>query len=199
MDLAAAQAQHDAIAKGGQPGANMLGDFSHRVGLGTTILGTTSDQFFALDRWHENNLDKVYDDPMFQQAFGSLFAAPPSLDKLVRNTTWVTWGDIVSADAKDPHYYVVVRGVLKDPKTAQPIHDKAASGGKDASMMAGDVAHIVFQGRDDEAITVFLDVWTAPDAIMTVYSNPAFKDTFDALFTSPPSFGVYQSSAWYQW
>src|SRR5438045_3722961 len=50
-DLAAAKAYHDGVAMNGEPGAHQLGDFAHQVVLGTTDLGTTQDEFVAIDQW----------------------------------------------------------------------------------------------------------------------------------------------------
>ena len=50
-DLDMAQATHDAIAMGGEPAATAAGDYGHDVLLGTTLLGTTEDEFLAIDQW----------------------------------------------------------------------------------------------------------------------------------------------------
>lgn len=198
-DPSASRPAHDALAKGGEAQANAAGDFAHRVGLGFVAAGNQSTAFFAIDRWHADNMDEVYGNPQFQKAFGALFDGAPTLDHLLREHAWATWGDVGSADASAPHFFVVVRGHLKDPASAQATHDAAANAGHAAGAKLGDVAHAVFRGRDDATLAVFLDVWTSGDHIAEFYANPDFQKTFAALFQGAPEVGVYQSTDWYQW
>src|SRR5258708_6482040 len=53
-DLGKAQMQHDALAAGGEPQANMAGDIGHAAFLGTKLLGTKENEYLALDRWVQN-------------------------------------------------------------------------------------------------------------------------------------------------
>ncbi len=200
-DLAAAKAQHDALASGGEPSAKALGDFGHAAMLGTTLFGTTENEFLALDRWSTENMDQIYGDPGFQQAFGALFAAPPTFEKFRRRFTWHGWGDLTSGDAFPQHWFVVVRGRLAaaDEATSQATHDALASGGEQAATAAGDVAHVAFLGRDDAREFLAIDVWQSADNIEAVYGDPAFQQGFASLFEATPTLGVYVSTDWHQW
>jgi quinol monooxygenase YgiN len=200
-DLAEAQAYHDGLASAGEAPAKAAGDFGHRAMLGTDLLGTTQNELLALDRWSSgDNLDAFYSDPGFAEAFGALFASPPSFEVFERRFDWYGWGDLTSGDASDPHFFVVVRGRLAgEPDLIQPDHDAVASAGEDAALQAGDVAHVVFLGRDDAREFLAIDVWQSSDAIEAFYTNPDLARALGGLFESPPTLAVYASTNWYQW
>lgn len=200
-DMGQAQAQHDAIAKGGEAAAKAAGDIGHDVGLGTTLLGTTENAFLGLDRWKPGSDPAAfYSNPDFQKAFGSLFASPPKLELFAKQDSWHSWGSIDAADGVDPHYYVVVRGRLaKDPAATRPAHDQLAQGGEAQAKAAGDVAHVVYLGVEDPLEFLAIDLWTTKDAMAGVYGDPGFQKAFGALFASPPTLGVYQSTSFHQW
>lgn len=198
-DLTMAKATHDAIAGGGEAQAKALGDIGHKAMLGTTLLGTTQNQFLGFDRWSTDKMDMLYDNPQFQAAFGMLFSAPPTLEKWRREATWLTWGDLGAGDAFPTYYYVVVRGTLKDPATAKATHDAVAGAGKSTVEAAGDVGHVAFTGRDDATKALFIDIWKDSAAIAAVYSDPSFQMAFAQLFSGAPTIGVYQSTDWHQW
>ena len=198
-DLAAAKTAHDAVAGGGEAQVKALGDIGHAALLGTSLLGTQENQFLGFDRWITGNMDMVYNDPQFQAAFGSLFSAPPTLEKFQRQPTWLGWGDLDSGKAFPTYYYAVIRGTLKDTKTAQATHDMVAGAGKTTVEAAGDVAHVAFTGRDDQTKALFIDVWKDSAAITAVYENPQFQQGFAALFEGAPTIGIYKSTDWHQW
>jgi quinol monooxygenase YgiN len=202
-DLQASQMSHDQLAMGGEAAAKAAGDISHDVLLGTTLLGTTENQFLAVDRWESaDNLDAFYADPDFQAAFGALFSAPPTLEKFAFQRNWAGWGDDLNAgDASDPHYFVVVRGRLKDVGTAmsQAMHDEVASAGEAPAIAAGDVAHLPYLGKEDPREFLAVDIWSSADNLEAFYSDPAFQMAFAALFEGPPTIGVYASTDWHQW
>ncbi|MBL4687679.1 MAG: hypothetical protein JKY37_23995 [Nannocystaceae bacterium] len=201
-DITEAQGTHDAVAMGGQRGAMMAGDFGHDALLGTTLLGTTENQFLGIDQW--DNLDgalMVYGDPMFQAAFGMLFAEPPSLELFERRDDWHGWGSLEAADGGE-HWYVVVRGTLSgdDLDASQTLHDMVAMGGQEAAVALGDVAHVVWVGTPEDPSQFFaVDVWNDDAMLEAFYSNPAFLKAFGALFEEPPTIGVYGSADWHQW
>ncbi len=199
-DLAQAQTYHDGLAQQGEAPAQAAGDFAHDTFLGTALLGTTENQFVAFDRWSsDTNMDGFYGDPTFQQAFGNLFSAPPTLETFLRSEFY-GWGDLDSADATEPHYIVVVRGRLAGtPAEVQPLHDAVAQGGEAAALAAGDVAHVVHLGRADDREVVILDLWTDDANIEAFYSNPDFQAALAPLFEAPPDLKVYASNAWHQW
>ena len=58
-----AKKDHDALASAGEAPAKAAGDLGHDVLLGTTLLGTTQNQFMALDEWNnDTNMDAFYAD-----------------------------------------------------------------------------------------------------------------------------------------
>lgn len=201
-DMAMAQATHDAVAMGGQADAMAAGDFGHDALLGTTLLGTTENQFLGIDQWEGlEGAQLVYGDPDFQAAFGMLFARPPSVELFELREDWHGWGSLEAGDGGD-HWFVVVRGRLAegDLGAAQAMHDELAAGGQDAAMMLGDVAHVVWVGTPEDPQQFFaVDVWTSDEAIEAFYGDPTFQAAFGALFEAPPTVGVYASTDWHQW
>ncbi len=200
-DLVEAQTYHDMLASGGEPASKAAGDIAHDAYLGTTLLGTTENEFLALDRWSSDaNMDAFYSDPDFQQAFGGLFSAPPAFDTFLREETFHGWGSLDAADGTEPHYVIVVRGRLADvPSAIQPQHDAIVANGEDAAKALGDVAHVIYVGRADPREAVFIDVWTASDDIESFYGDPTFQAAVGGLFESAPSVAVYGSTDWHQW
>lgn len=200
-DLAAAQVQHDMLASGGEAAAKAAGDVAHDVYLGTDLLGTTPDELVAIDRWTSDaNMDAFYSDPGFQAAFGALFTAPPAFGTFLR-ADFHQWGSLDAADASDPRFVVVVRGRLADaPSIVKAQHDAVAQGGEAQAKAAGDVAHVVYLGRDDEREVAIFDVWSADTNLAATYGDPTFQAAVGALFEAPgPVIGVYASTDWHQW
>lgn len=202
-DLPMSMMSHDQLAMGGEAAAKAAGDIGHDVLLGTTLLGTTENQFLAVDRWDRvDNLDAFYADPDFQAAFGALFSAPPSLEKFVLQRGWASWGDDLTAgDAFEPHYFVIARGRLKDVETAasQAMHDEIASAGETPAIAAGDVAHLPYLGKEDPREFLAVDIWSSADNLEAFYSDPNFQAAFASLFEGQPTIGVYVSTDWHQW
>jgi hypothetical protein len=200
-DLATAKMQHDAIASGGEAQAKAAGDFGHDALLGTTLLGTTENKYLGFDRWETDQMDVIYDDPGFQQAFGALFSPPPSLEKFERNFDWHGWGDLTSGDAFDPYYFIVVRGRLKDADlaAAQANHDAIVDAGQTQATAAGDVAHVAFLGLADSHEYLAIDIWKTSDGLEAFYSDPDLQAAFASLFEGAPTLEVYGSTDWHQW
>lgn len=201
-DLAAAQQKHDGIAQGGESAAKAAGDIAHHVLLGTALLGTTENEFLAMDRWNDAMaMGEFYQNPDIQMAFGELFGGPPVAEPFMRQPTWHTWGDITSGADFDPYYWVIVRGKLKeaDPAKAQAAHDMLAAGGEQMVQAAGDVAHIVFTGLQDPQEFLAVDIWKSTDNMEAVYTDPNFVMAFSGLFEGQPTLHVYQSTTWHQW
>jgi len=201
-DMSVAEGKHDAAAKAGEPTAKMLGDGAHTVMLGTTLLGTTKNQFLALDRWSDGtNIDAFYGSKDFQSSLAPVFSAPPSTIVFVAQPGWSTYGTPDGANADDPHYWVIVRGTMKssDAKTNQMTHDGIASVAAPQAQAAGDLAHVVYTGRDDVKQFLAVDVWPASKNIESFYGNPDVQKAFSQLFEGPPSISVYSSTNWYQW
>ena len=192
-DLKAAQTVHDQVAMGGQDAAMAAGDFGHDAKLGTTLLGTTENEFMGLDQW--DNLvgaQTLYADPKFAKAFGMLFDGPPNLELFELQEDWYGWGDPEAGDSSDPHWFVVIRGHLAadDADAAQLMHDPLAMGGEKAATALGDVAHVVWLGVEDELEFFAIDIWTDDTSIEAFYGDPDFQKAFMALFDAPPSVAV---------
>jgi hypothetical protein len=198
-DLEKAQATHDPLAKGGQKTAEALGDFAHFAMLGTTLLGTHEDAFVAFDRWHDDDMSKLYDDPSFRKGLAPLFSAPPKLERFERQEAWEHWGEVDAGRSASEFWFVVIRGALKDPKTSQATHDAAAKAGKSTANQLGDVAHTAYLGTSDATQTLIVDVWIKSDHIEEFYTDPSLQKAFAGLFAAPPTLGVYHSTDWYQW
>lgn len=198
---ATAQGTHDAIAGGGEAGARGAGNVHHEIFLGTTLLGTTENQFLATDRWTSlEGARAVYSDPGFIAAFSTLFSEPTA-PVLYARSDFHEWGSLDAADASDPRYFVVVRGHLAATTTdeARAAHDAVAGGGEAMARAAGDVGHIVFLGADDPRDFLAIDIWPTTDNLEALYSNPDFAAAFATLFDAPPTVGVYESTSWHQW
>jgi len=197
-DLSQAKAMHDRIAQGAQEAANAHGDFAHDALLGTTMLDSTPNEFLAIDRWSDGDaMEAFYTDPT---AFGSVFAAPPSIEFFVAEPDWTQWGDMNSGDAYQPYYFHFALGELaqSDIVANRTAHNQVASGGKDPSIGAGNVAHVVFLGKHDAQRFLAVDIWRSADNIQAFYTNPNFVSAFAPLFSSV-SQPVFQSTDWYQW
>jgi hypothetical protein len=200
MDLAQAQMIHDQGAAQAQDAAEAAGDYAHEVFLGTTILGTTENEFVALDRWSAAaGAQAFYGSPEFQAGLDALLEPAPTPEVFEHQPTWYNWGDLDSADAADPRFVIVVRGRLRDEPDIQATHDGIASMGEAPAMAAGDVAHRVHLGVDDTREFLAIDVWTSSDNIQDFYSNPDLVAAFGMLFDGAPTLGVYTSTDWYQW
>lgn len=200
-DMDQARAAHDAIAQQGEQQARDAGDIAHDVLLGTTYLDSIENEFLALDRWTDADAMRAfYGDPEFQQAFATLFAEPPTIEYFALAPDWEVWGDMDAGETFDPYFFHLALGTLAEADTAaaQAAHDQVASGGKQPSIDAGNVGHIVYLGLDDPQRFVAVDIWSVGDPIEPFYSNPMFRQAFEPLFASVTE-PVYQSSDWHQW
>ncbi len=200
-DLAQAKAAHDQIAQGGEANAKAAGDIAHDVLLGTTLLDSQENEFLAIDRWTDATAMKAfYADPQVAQAFGSLFASAPSIEFFRYEPSWVGWGDMNSGDVYQPYYFHFALGHLSaaDTADAKAAHDQVASGGKQPSIDAGNVAHVVFLGLEDDKRFLGVDIWKSADNMEAFYTNPQFVAAFGSLF-SDVSQPVYVSTDWHQW
>jgi quinol monooxygenase YgiN len=201
-DLAAARDRHDPLASGGEAMAKAAGDFAHDVGLGTGLFQSTDPHgFLAVDRWTDaGGMQSFYANPDFASGFATLFSAPPVVEQFSRQTDYHGWGDLDAGEGGD-RWFVVVRGRLAadTPEARKAAHDQAAQGGESMVRAAGDVAHAVYLGLQDDREFLAFDVWTSSTAIPQVYGNPDFQAAFQTLFSAPPSLQVYRISDWHQW
>jgi len=200
-DVAVSKAAHDAIASGGEAQARAAGNFAHQAHLGTKLLDGAEGEFLAIDRWTDaKTMEGFYANPDVQKAFGSLFSSAPTVEFYALAPTWVTWGTMDSARGTGAWFNHLAVGTLKDTDTERnrAAHDAIASGGKSASMGAGNVAHVVYLGLRDRRKFVAFDLWPKSDNIQTFYSNEQFKAAFSSLFESV-SQPVVQSTDWHAW
>lgn len=200
-DLAASQQGHDAFAMMGEASAVAAGDIAHDVLLGTTLLDSTENEFLAIDRWTDRDaMLGFYADPDVAAGFGMLFAAPPTIEYFELAADWESWGDMQSGDAYDPYYFHFALGDLAqtDEEANHAAHDGVAAGGMEPSLMAGNVAHVVFLGLEDRRRFLAVDIWQSADNMEAFYGNPMFVQVFAPLFTSV-SQPVFVSTDWYQW
>lgn len=201
-DLAEVQPVHDAVAAGGEEAARAAGDFYHLAAVSTSLLGGTEGSFLGVDRWSEpQNIEAFYSDPALAEAFGALFASPPTIELFERQTDWYSWGDLPDTTAGEELWIAVVRGQLaeSDPAAAQEAHDAVASGGQASSMAAGDISHVAYTGLGDPTQFLAFDVWESAENIEAVYGDPAFQAAFAPLFASAPTLTIYRSTDWHQW
>ena len=197
-DPATARATHDTDAIAAEPGARAGGDVAHIVGLGGEILGTPRDLWTVIDRWERPDaLDGFYGDPALQAGLARLVDAP-SITTYRREPTWHTWGDY-DAGAGRPRWYVLVRGTLRDPETAQAVHDEITSGGEAGATALGDAAHLAFTGRTDAREYLGIDIWTAPGPIEAFYTDPRIAAALGELFEGAPTVTVLHATDWHQW
>jgi hypothetical protein len=200
-NLDEAKAKHDAVAKGGEANAKAAGDLAHDALLGTTWLDSVENEFLGVDQWNDAKaMQGFYADPQVQQGFGSLFAEPPVVEYFEAAPAWVSWGEMTSGDAHPEHWFHLALGTLKETDVArnQSAHDQVASGGKEPSLGAGNVAHVVFLGLEDKRRFIGVDIWKTGDVIEPFYSNPQFRAGFVPLFESVTE-PVYRSTDWHQW
>jgi quinol monooxygenase YgiN len=201
-DMDEAQAAHDMLAQAGQAPAQAAGDFAHDVHLGVDVIGTPVNQFSAFDRWTDATaMATFYADPMFQQAFGALFASPPVFEAFAYQPDWYGWGDLDATDTISPHYWAVVRGRLASADIAamEATHDQIAQAGEAPAAALGDLGHVVFLSLEDPQEFLAIDLWDNPDGPVTLYTNPDFQAAFATLFESPPQLRIYGSTDWHQW
>jgi quinol monooxygenase YgiN len=197
------KAYHDQVAMQGEAQAHAAGDFAHHVGLGTADLGTTPDEFLAIDQWHDAaTAAAFYADPNFQAAFSKLFAAAPQVQLFERHPDWASWGEMGSGRlSARPYWMVTVQGRLAQPALADnhAHHDTIASAGETMARAAGDLAHLPHLNPADDREFFNVDIWSNEQNMLATFTDPNFRAAFLSLFESPPDLRIYASTDWYQW
>jgi quinol monooxygenase YgiN len=199
--VAQSKAMSDPFFMGVEAQAMAAGDTGHDALLGTTDLGTTLDQFVGLDTWSSDaNMDAVYSNPQVQAFAQSFYAAPPEF-KTFFLTDFYQWGDTDSGDVATPHYFVMIRGRFNDtPDNIKPLHDPFAQGSESQAKMNGNVAHIVWSGRQDPHDALIVDIWTSDANIGSFYDDTSYRIGLGSLFDATgPNLGVYGSTDWVSW
>jgi quinol monooxygenase YgiN len=201
-DPAEQKTQHDALARGGEESAKKAGDVAHDVFVGADILGSAADTFVALDRWTDaSKIQGFYSEPAFAEGFAKLITPKNAPEVFEKSDRFHTWGSLDAADSVSPRYWVFVRARLKesDPAKQKEGHDAAAKGGEENVKALGDVAHVVFTSTSDPRELLAIDVWTKPDGIVAIYTNPDFQKALAPVFEGQPSLTVGRSTDWHQW
>lgn len=197
-DPANARADHDGSAAAVEAHATELGDIGHTIGLGASVMGTGPIEFVALDRWAEPDaMDDFYGDSNFRAGLEAQVDGS-SIQHYRRRADWYGWGDAGAASG-GPRWFALVQAEFADPSTAQEGHDRAALAAEGAAAQLGDLAHLVFTGRDDERAFLALDIWQSPSGIAAFYGDPGFQQSAAELFTGPPTVTVFHSTNWHQW
>ena len=195
---ATARADHDGAAAAVEAQATELGDIGHTIGLGASIFDSGPLEFVALDRWAEpDHMDELYGDPSFRAGLEAQVDGS-SIAHYRRRADWYGWGDAAAAGG-GPRWFALVQAELADPSTAQEGHDRGALAAESAAAQLGDLAHLVFTGRDDERAFLALDIWDSPSGIAAFYGDPGFQESAAELFTGPPVVTVFHSTNWHQW
>lgn len=196
------QAVHDAGTEAAREGAMAAGDFFHRGLVSTTLLGSAEGEYLALDQWMApiEVAGGFYADPRFLEGIGMLISEPPSVDVFEPAPDFYGWGSLEEMDG-EAHHKVVVRGRLAgaDAESARAAHDQVASSGEESVVAAGDVAHVVFVDPNDPFEIIAVDIWSSPDNLEAVYSDPMFQSGFSAIFDEPPAITVFASTDWFEW
>lgn len=194
-DLAEARAHHDQVAGGGEAAAREAGDFGHAVFLGTTLLDSVENEFLAIDRWSDAAAMRDF----YEQVgtFNGLFTGPPEIRFYSFEPEWVSWGE---HQQPGDHFVHLAIGQLSaaDTAEAQAAHDQVAGGGKDPSIAAGNVAHLVYLGLDNPRDFIGVDIWASDENLAGFYQNPDFRAAFEPLFVEV-SEPVFASTDWHKW
>jgi hypothetical protein len=194
-DAAAARAKHEELVT--RDRAKTPARTSHKAMIGTTILDTKANEILVLDVWTDETAMKAY------------YADSASFDGLATNITveyftaaasWAQWGDMHSGESSPPYFTHLALGTLADPDVEKDhaAHDKVASGGKQPSLDAGNLAHVVWLGETDKHRFVGIDIWAKSDPIQPFYTSPQFVQAFAPLFSSVTQ-PVYESTDWSSW
>ncbi len=203
-DAATSRATHDGIADRDRSSPKTAGRISHAAFLGTTILDSTEGELLVVERWTDQGAMKAYWSDaaawtLVGVTSGSLFSSAPTLEYFAHAPSWVSWGAVSDAYAAGRHAHLALGDLAdKDPAKAQTAHDQVATGGKDPSIQAGNVAHVVFLGVTDASRFVGIDIWSSGDPIQGFYTNPQFVSAFAPLFESV-SQPTYARSDFTQW
>lgn len=197
-DVAAAKAMHDAQASSSEGAARRLGNYAHEAQLGVAILDGVDSELVLVERWSDGAaMEAHYRDAT---VFAPLFAGAPTVELFEAQTDWTQWGDMDAGDAFDPYFDHFALGELAGAtvEVNRNAHDRVAGGGKDLSIQAGTVAHVVYLGLHDRRRFLAFDLWRASTNMQGFYTNPQFVAAFAPLFESI-SQPVFQSTDWSRW
>jgi quinol monooxygenase YgiN len=189
------QQAHDAVAGGAQEDAMALGDLSHFV-----FLGMEDEQdFLAIDVWDNlENIPAFFENPDVQQAFSSLFEAPPEVATYDRPEGYTSWGEM---EIDDTTLVVTVEGTLalETEDENLELHNEVAEAGREAAQALGDDAHLVYLDLADRRRFLAVDLWSDPEGMQTFFSDEEIQAAFASLFAEPPTVTVWLPSGYLQW
>jgi quinol monooxygenase YgiN len=94
---------------------------------------------------------------------------------------------------------VMVHAKLRDPASAQALHDQVTGATKDAARAAGDLSHRTYLDPNDPTRFVGIDVWQSGEAFQAFASDPRIAEFFGGLFDGQPEVTVWVDSGWNAW
>jgi len=101
--------------------------------------------------------------------------------------------------AGNPGVSVVVRARLRDPSTAQQLHDQVTGATRELAQGAGDLTHHVYLNPADPSAFLGIDTWRSAEAAMAFAGDPRIADFFGQLFDGQPEISVWVPSGWNEW
>jgi quinol monooxygenase YgiN len=94
---------------------------------------------------------------------------------------------------------VMVHAKLRDPGSAQSLHDQVTGATRDAAIAAGDLSHRTFLDPTDPTRFMGIDVWRDAESFQAFASNPQIAEFFGGLFDGQPDVTVWVDSGWNGW
>jgi quinol monooxygenase YgiN len=94
---------------------------------------------------------------------------------------------------------VMVHAKLRDPASAQQLHDSVTGATKDQAKAAGDLSHKTYRDPQDPTKFLGIDVWESPEKFEAFASNPQIAEFFGGLFDGQPDVSVWVDSGWNAW
>ncbi len=94
---------------------------------------------------------------------------------------------------------VLVYGQLRDPASAQGLHDAVTVSTRAQAEAAGSLSHRTYLNPEDPRDFLAVDEWPSVDAFRAFASDPRIEDFFGRLFEGEHRVRVYVSSGWTEW
>ena len=93
-------------------------------------------------------------------------------------------------------FIVTVRGMLKDPATAQKVHDATMAAVAPLSKTQGSVGHQTFLNAATPKEFFAVDTWDNLEGIQKLYGDPNLAVEFGKLFEGSPQVTVWTNTGW---
>ena len=91
-------------------------------------------------------------------------------------------------------YITTVRGTLKDPATAQQVHDATVAAVSPLSRSKGAVSHQPYLNVQNAGEFLAVDVWNNLESLQELYSDPKLAEEFGKLFEGQPQVTIWSDS-----